>query len=151
MARAAFLALALSLSIWAGCHDEPTIVITFAPQDLAGGARDLAAAKVALAPASDGGTAVTRAAADGGAAKTAAQAVEKCARDADCVLAQDGCCACSSGGKRVAIAKSRAKAFAAKQALECKHTMCPMFVSNDPSCAEVVAVCRAGACGYKAK
>jgi hypothetical protein len=135
--------LLLVLSLLAGCHDEPTIVITFTPQDLAGAQRDLAR------PAADAGT-IARAAPDAGAAKPA-PAADKCARDADCVLVQDGCCPCSAGGKMVAIAKSHAKAYAAKQGLTCKHTMCPQVLSSDPSCFGVAAACKAGACTYRAK
>jgi hypothetical protein len=91
------------------------------------------------------------AAPDGGSAKVALTSGDPCARDADCVLEQEGCCPCSSGGRRVPVAKARAKAFHAKVQAECKRspTACVMALSNDPSCFGAPA-CVDGKCGVKA-
>jgi hypothetical protein len=168
MGRALFLRALLA----GGCHDEPTIVITFAPQDLSGVRRDAGgggALQRPLVASPDGGAAAAAAAPDGGApakgapahpaarpeaasAKLALTGADACAKDADCVLVQADCCGCAAGGKLVSVAKSKAKTLSAQVKADCKaHPVaCIMAFSGDPSCSGGKPACVDGKCGLKA-
>jgi hypothetical protein len=60
----------------------------------------------------------------------------------------DGCCQCSAGGKQRAIAKKADKAWQAALTKKCAEIVCPMMISNDPTCSQR-AVCVAGHCALK--
>ena len=68
-----------------------------------------------------------------------------CVAQADCVLVQEGCCACSEGGRRIALLATRRAAY--ESARRCDEVMCAQAVSADPSCAPgASARCVAGRC-----
>jgi len=69
----------------------------------------------------------------------------ECAHDADCTVLQADCCNCMSGGRQRAIARADVEAARKEIQGRCAHTMCPMNVSHDPTCAQV-PVCQAGLC-----
>ncbi len=124
----------VALALVAGCKQEPTIVITFAPQDMAHPAdlarpADLATAPPDLAPAGD-----------------------PCKADGDCVLIQEGCCSCNEGGRKIAVAKLGAKKREALIQVQCGGgVLCPQVMSEDASCHGGKAACIAGRCGVKPK
>ena len=128
MTRAASLPLlALVLAFLAvGCREEPTIVIKFEPNDLAGRAKPADLSTAAPKPVAD----------------MAVAAVEKkkgkaeCKVAADCVVEPADCCDCANGGKQHAIPKKAAAASKAARAERCKTTMCTMMLSTDPSCGQ---------------
>jgi hypothetical protein len=111
-----------------GCREEPTIVIKFEPNDLAGTAkpRDLATAP-------DLATAAVEKKAPPEKKKGAPA---ECKAAADCVLEPLDCCDCANGGKQHAISKKVAAATKAARAEKCKSTMCTMMLSTDPSCGQ---------------
>ena len=115
----------------AGCKEEPTIIITFAPQDGSVKPVDLAR-PVDLSRAPDLAP-VTKTAGD------------PCKKDADCVLEKADCCGCNSGGKAAAIGRARSSAYRKEMESKCEGTMCPAIMSNDPTCAMKVA-CVEGRC-----
>jgi hypothetical protein len=116
------------------CHEEPTIVIRFEPND-----SDVAPspqASIASAPVV--------------AASPAPAAVAKrreCKVAADCVAEPEECCDCMNGGKLHAVAKAHALTKEMR-AQKCSGIMCPTMVSNDPSCAKKAA-CVSGQCVMK--
>jgi len=126
-----------------GCREEPTIVIKFEPNDLAGasvgtkpsGASDMAAAPK---PADLAVAAATKPEKKKGAAA-------ECKVAADCVVEPIECCDCANGGKQHAIAKKTAAATKAAREAKCKTAMCTMMLSTDPSCG-MRADCVDGAC-----
>ena len=136
--------LCLAALIGAGCKQEPTIVITFAPPDLTARPADLARP----APAVDAAAARLDGAAhrlDAGAA-AAAPAKDRCKTAADCVVAKADCCGCAGGGKAIAIARSRAGAWVRELGQKCgPTTVCIAVMSTDPSCSSVAA-CVGGTC-----
>ncbi len=130
MTRAVTLGLLAALAIsTVGCREEPTIVIKFEPNDLAGAARPADMSSPAAKPAD--------------LATVAAAPVEKkkgkapeCKVAADCVVEPLDCCDCANGGKQHAIAKKAAAAAKAARAERCKTKMCTMMLSTDPSCGQ---------------
>ena len=128
MTRAASLPLlALVLAfLTVGCREEPTIVIKFEPNDLAGRAKpaDLATAP----PVADMAAATVE--------KKKGKSAAECKVAADCVVEPLDCCDCANGGKQHAIAKTAAAASKAARAERCKTTMCTMMLSTDPSCGQ---------------
>ena len=142
MTRATVAALALVGALVAGCREEPTIVIKFEPNDLAGGkAADMSVRKpvdLAAVSAPDLGAAKQSTTKSG---KSAAQ----CKVAADCVVEPLECCDCANGGKQHAIPKKTAAATKAARVKKCKSTICTMMLSTDPSCGEH-ADCVDGAC-----
>jgi len=147
----AVAALVFTALLAAGCKQEPTIVIKFEPNDMsAAKGPDLAPRAAASV---DGGMAAGEAAGAGeGKAGTPGKAgapgkpaKAECKVAADCVVEPTSCCGCNNGGKQHAVTKAVAKANAAKHKAECGHTMCPMIMSNDPSCSQH-ADCVQGAC-----
>lgn len=129
MTRAAslpLLGLLLAFSA-AGCREEPTIVIKFEPNDLAGRAKPADLATTAP-PVADMATAAVG-------KKKGKQAAE-CKVAADCVVEPSDCCDCANGGKQHAIAKKAAAASKAARAERCKAKMCTMMLSTDPSCGQ---------------
>lgn len=134
LGRLGFLALALSAVALSGCREEPTIVIKFEPNDMTGvkKADMVSVADLASAP-------------DLAPAATGKSAAAECKTAADCVVEPNECCSCNSGGAQHAIAKKKFAESEGKRIKGCGHRMCPMFVSHDPSCAEV-ASCVAGVC-----
>jgi hypothetical protein len=133
------LAAALFVAV-AGCREEPTIVIKFEPNDLAGksvaspstGKPGDMAALAAAAAAPDLGVAKKPAAPTKAEGKTAAE----CKVAADCVVEPLDCCDCANGGKQHAIAKRQAAAAKAARAERCKTAVCTMMLSTDPSCGQ---------------
>jgi hypothetical protein len=131
----------LSLS---GCKQEPTIVIKFEPNDMTGAKResraDLAPPAVAdfaahppdLAPAAKksgpGRSGVGKA--------TGKKAEAECRVAADCVVEPLDCCDCANGGKQHAIPKKQAAASKSARQARCKHTVCTMMLSTDPTCGQ---------------
>jgi hypothetical protein len=134
----AVIALSL-LSCIVGCREEPTIVIKFEPNDMAGAAkpRDMVVAAAAAQPADLAVAALT-------AEKKKGKAAE-CKVAADCVVEPLDCCDCANGGKQHAIAKKGAAAAKAARAERCKAQVCTMMLSTDPSCGQR-AECVDGAC-----
>ena len=120
-----------------GCRDEPTIVIKFEPNDMTGAKKpaDLGARAADLASAPDLAPAAT----------AGKPAVIECKTVADCAVEPNDCCACTSGGAQHVVAKKKLAALEAARKKGCANTMCPMFVSHDPTCAEEAA-CVAGEC-----
>ncbi len=105
-----------------GCKEEPTIVITFMPQDLA--------VRPDLARPLNG-----------------AMAGDPCSQDEDCLLVDATCCGCNAGGRKVAIARTRAAAY--RKALHCTEAVfCAAMVSADPSCS-ATAACQKGICSVR--
>ncbi len=140
-----------ALVVVAGCREEPTIVIKFEPNDLAGRA---ATPTPGVARPGDLGAAAATTPPDLGAAKTAAPATKEgkkkggggeCKVAADCVVVPLECCDCANGGKQHAISKKRAAAEKASRAEKCKTAVCTMMLSTDPSCGQR-ADCVDGAC-----
>src|SRR5262245_33399179 len=91
----------LPLLLLLGCHDEPTFVITFAPQDLTAApaattapprAADASTAVVPVAPSKDAGAAART-------TPTPPATAIACKAAGDCAVAPVDCCDCSSGGK----------------------------------------------------
>jgi hypothetical protein len=148
-------ALVLATLLLAGCKEEPTIVITFSPQDLA-----LRPAETPRAPAlSDGGKQPAAAARpdagqvwapDPSAKKGGVLGSDPCSVDDDCELAKADCCGCTGGGAAVAMAKSRAKSWEKEIAGRCENTACLEVMSTDPSCSGK-AVCVNGKCALMTK
>jgi len=61
---------------------------------------------------------------------------KSCSADSDCVLVDEGCCNCNSGGKRTAINKNFMEQYNENLEASCKDTACPAVISDDPSCAQ---------------
>jgi hypothetical protein len=122
---------ALMLSCLAACHEEPTIVIKFEPNDLAG---------AAARPVDLGAPAAARAVADLAVAAADKSAHKKpaleCKKAADCVVVPAECCDCANGGKQHAIAKKELAEAKTARAERCKGKMCTMMMSTDPSCGQ---------------
>ena len=139
MTRASVAVVLFSLTFGvAGCREEPTIVIKFEPNDLAGASKP-ADMSLMAAKAADLAVAEKRAP-----EKKRGAAVE-CKAAGDCVLEPLDCCDCANGGKQHAIAKKLAAASKAARADKCKTKMCTMMLSTDPSCGQR-AECVDGAC-----
>ena len=138
MTRAAVCVLLLSFFV--GCREEPTIVIKFEPNDMAGAAKKAADMVVAAAPAD-----LAVAAVEKKAPEKKKGAARECKVAADCVVEPLDCCDCANGGKQHAIAKKAAAAAKAARAERCKSAMCTMMLSTDPSCGQR-ADCVDGAC-----
>ncbi len=124
--------VALTLLALAGCHEEPTIVIKFEPNDMGGRPP---AVDLAKAPAP----------ADLAVAAKKEKGKPECKVAADCVVEPSDCCDCANGGKQHAIPKKQAAASKAARAERCKNTVCTMMLSTDPSCGQRAA-CVDGAC-----
>jgi hypothetical protein len=135
------IAVAAVAFVLGGCKEEPTIVIKFEPNDLSAPKPLDLSTRAAAAALPDGGAAVV----DEGKATKPGKGAAECKVAADCVAESVDCCGCNNGGKQHAIAKAKAAASAAKRKAHCAHTMCPMVISNDPSCSQVPA-CVQGAC-----
>jgi hypothetical protein len=131
MTRAS-VAVAFALMLFA-CHEEPTIVIKFEPNDLGQKAADLATARVDMTAPRDL------------AGATAAKTARQCKTTSDCTVEPVECCDCNQGGKLEAVSKKQFAKDKAARVASCKGIMCPQFVSNDPSCSEH-AECVDGAC-----
>ena len=116
------VAAALALQAFSGCHEEPTIVIRFEPSDA-----DVRAAARPTPTPTPTPTFI-------GGAPVQVKRASECKVAADCVAVPDDCCECANGGKLRAIPKSKAAAAKAERVAHCKHIMCPMMVSNDPTC-----------------
>jgi hypothetical protein len=129
----ASFASVLALSV-CGCHEEPTIVIKFEPNDAAvkpgDQARpadmtrppDLAPAKIAVK-----------------------EAKHECKRATDCVLEPLDCCDCANGGRQHAVPKKQLAKIKAERVKRCKNAMCTMMLSTDPTCGQQPD-CVEGAC-----
>ena len=118
-----------------GCREEPTIVITFEPQDLAArpppdlvARRDLASPPALASPST-----------------TVAATGDRCKRDEDCTLVKADCCDCSAGGKAIAVAKARKAGWEKGLAGRCRGVMCVQMLSTDRSC-QGRAGCLGGRC-----
>ncbi len=122
------------------CHEEPTIVIKFEPNDLAQRA------------STDAGAAPKQVARDAGAADAGAKLVvvkgAACKTAADCVAVKADCCDCNNGGSQRAVGKSEAAKLDKALKAKCKGMMCATMISNDPSCGKK-ADCVAGACALR--
>jgi hypothetical protein len=131
MIRALTFALAIAVC---GCHEEPTIVIKFEPNDAALKPVDLAhpadlSRAADLAPVRVG----------------TKEAKHECKRATDCVLEPLDCCDCANGGRQHAVAKKQLAKIKAERAKRCKNAMCTMMLSTDPTCGQQ-ADCVDGAC-----
>jgi hypothetical protein len=122
-----------------GCREEPTIVIKFEPNDLAGAAVTARPADMAAAPKPAPPADMTVA------AKKKKGAAPECKVAADCVVEPIECCDCANGGKQEAVTKKAAAASKKARAAECKTKMCTMMLSTDPTCG-MRADCVEGAC-----
>ena len=143
MGRASVAGIAVLCAVlFAGCKEEPTIVIKFEPNDLSsvakaadlGVRRDLATAAPDL-----GGTTIKTA--HGPSSKKPAE----CRVASDCVLEPADCCDCANGGKQHAIPKKLAAESKAAREQRCKNIACTMMMSTDPSCGQR-ADCVDGVC-----
>lgn len=137
---AALVCMAVVLCVGAGgCKQEPTIVIKFDAVDMAGAHKlvDMSLAAPDLA---------TLAPPDLAPAASTHQGPPECKKASDCQAVPVDCCPCSEGGHVHAVAKKGPSAVAeAARVKRCKGTMCPMHISNDPSCSAQVD-CVQGAC-----
>jgi hypothetical protein len=145
MTRATVAVLALGAALAtlvlgaAACREEPTIVIKFEPNDLGARPPEMAKRPADLAqPAPDLATAQKE-------PPPGKKKAAECKVAADCVVEPLDCCDCANGGKQHAIAKKLAAASKARRDQRCKHTMCTMMLSTDPSCGQR-ADCVDGAC-----
>jgi hypothetical protein len=131
-----------------GCHEEPTIVIKFEPNDLSGVKTSADLSTLPTTRPAD----MTIAAATTTTAKTAAKpkAALECKAPTDCVVVPVDCCDCANGGKQRAISKKNVAAVQAERKARCAQTMCTMMMSTDPSCGQR-ADCVAGACALVKK
>ncbi len=129
MTRAAsLLVVVFGLALVAvGCREEPTIVIKFEPNDLAGAAKPADMSSPAKPPVADLAVAATAEKKKG---------KPECKVAADCVIEPADCCDCANGGKQHAIPKKAAAASKAARAERCKTTMCTMMLSTDPTCGQ---------------
>jgi hypothetical protein len=138
----------LSLLLLA-CHDEPTFVITFAPQDLTAAAAtprvDQAPSTTAAVTATDGGAAVAKTAPPPSTTPAIA-----CKVAGDCAVAPVECCDCNSGGKQQLVAKTKLAAYEKDRASRCKGKVCVAMLSSDESCG-MVAGCVDGKCALVTK
>jgi hypothetical protein len=75
---------------------------------------------------------------------------KECKTAADCAVVPEDCCDCANGGRQQAIAKKKLAAAKAARQAHCKHTMCTMMLSTDPTCG-MRAECVAGACAMVKK
>ena len=124
------------LFVMVGCREEPTIVIKFEPNDLAGAVKPADLATAPKPPVADMAVAVVEKKKGG---------KPECKVAADCVVEPLDCCDCANGGKQHAIAKKAAAAAKAARTERCKTAMCTMMLSTDPSCGQR-ADCVDGAC-----
>jgi hypothetical protein len=132
MTRTAFFTVCMMLAFgFAGCHEEPTIVIKFEPND--------ATVKPDQARPAD----MSRAA-DMTPAKAAAPKHE-CKRAADCAVEPLDCCDCANGGRQHSVAKKDLAKLKVARAKKCKDQMCTMMLSTDPTCGQE-ADCVNGEC-----
>ena len=69
-----------------------------------------------------------------------------CTADAECVLATEDCCGCSSLGKQIGVRVDRIAVLTDRRAPICAATLCAAAMSEDPTCAATKAGCRAGVC-----
>jgi hypothetical protein len=137
MRRLVFFALIGPVALLAGCngcHEEPTIVIRFEPSDA-----DVKPPRSAPTPTPSPSPSPSL---TGPPSKTAKK---ECKTAADCVVVPEDCCDCANGGRQQAIPKAKQAAAKASRAAHCKHTMCTMMISTDPSCG-MRAECVAGQC-----
>lgn len=126
---ASIFLVALGLAfVAAGCREEPTIVIKFEPNDLAGAKKPADMSTAPKPPVADLAV-VTEAP-----AKKKGKA--ECKVAADCVVEPADCCDCANGGKQHAIPKKAAAASKAARAERCKTKMCTMMLSTDPTCGQ---------------
>ncbi|MGZ3428552.1 MAG: hypothetical protein ACXVCV_17990 [Polyangia bacterium] len=133
MTRASVAAVGFALSLFiVGCREEPTIVIKFEPNDLAGAAKVADMSSVVTKPADLAVATIEKKAPP----EKKKGAPAECKVAADCVLEPTDCCDCANGGKQHAIAKKLAAASKAARAEKCKKQMCTMMLSTDPSCGQ---------------
>jgi hypothetical protein len=117
-----------------GCHEEPTIVIRFEPND----------GDVRLSP-SPSPSPLPRPSPTPSPVAPKHAAKKECKAAADCVVEPEDCCDCANGGRQHAIAKANAAAAKAARATHCQHMMCTMMLSLDPTCG-MRADCVEGEC-----
>jgi hypothetical protein len=137
----------LSLSVFSGvsvlagcnaCHEEPTIVIRFEPSD--------ADVKLQVVkPSPSGAPTPTPTPSPSPGATASKPGKKECKVAADCAVTPEDCCDCANGGRQHAIAKVKVAAAQASREAHCKHTMCTMMISTDPTCG-MRADCVAGQC-----
>jgi hypothetical protein len=130
-----------------GCHEEPTIVIRFEPTDADVKPPSPIGIPSPMAtptpsPSSLGGAPL------GGSPKKSAK--KECKAATDCVVVPEECCDCANGGKQHAIPKAELAAAKASRAVKCKHAMCTMMFSTDPTCG-MRADCVSGQCAMVKK
>src|SRR5437870_1347439 len=121
----------LGLVLLCACHEEPTIVIKFEPNDLSTAAT--ATSRKPTAPAVSDGGARPHDAGSRAVDKAPISAAPECAHTADCVVVPEECCDCANGGQQHAVPKARARALRAEQMKKCKGIMCTMMLSTDPT------------------
>jgi hypothetical protein len=144
MTRAAFVAVVFISLFGLACREEPTIVIKFEPNDLAGARKPADMSLAAAAKPGDLAVATTPTTIEKKPLPKKGAAAE-CKAAADCVLEPVECCDCANGGKQHAIAKKTLAAAKAARAEKCKKQMCTMMLSTDPSCGQR-AECVDGQC-----
>ncbi len=71
--------------------------------------------------------------------------MKACSKDSQCVSVAASCCGCSSGGKNMAISSQKKSEWNKIHDEVCAKNICPMMMSNDPSC-DATPVCIAGKC-----
>jgi len=139
-----FALVAATLLAGAGCREEPTIVIKFEPNDMAGHPPAVAPAAVPTALPTAAQADLSVRPSDLGLAKKPTpppaakptKATAECKVAADCVIEPTDCCDCANGGKQHAIPKKKAAASKAARAERCKTAVCTMMLSIDPSCGQ---------------
>lgn len=69
-----------------------------------------------------------------------------CTKSSECTLITEDCCGCTSFGSQAGIRKDAVAAISARRQPICSAMSCPMGMSDHPSCAARIAVCKEGQC-----
>lgn len=62
------------------------------------------------------------------------EALYQCARDADCILVQEGCCGCRAGGRNTTINRKYGDYWVGRSLGKCGETFCQTVMSSHCSC-----------------
>ena len=71
---------------------------------------------------------------------------QSCLQDDDCILVNQNCCSCNSGGEQVAINKQYEQDIADRRAIICSSMGCLTFINEAPVCVATDARCEQGTC-----
>ncbi|MEI6093373.1 MAG: hypothetical protein WCQ47_06795 [bacterium] len=71
-----------------------------------------------------------------------------CNTDADCIVAENGCCDCANGGADISVNVDKLPEF--RQNFSCKNVMCTEKAAV-PACGSGTISCKANLCEYTSK